>query len=220
MRNMLKKLGIPLAALLLAFLPFAATPALAQNEAAEPPKPQGTVSDMKLTDKEYSMGPADAKVVLVEYASLTCPHCAAFHASVLPGLKKEFVDTGKIRYIYRDFPLDRLALGAAMIARCAGRDSFFGFIDTFYAAQGQWSRASNPISALSNLARLGGMSQAKFEACLKDVEVQNEILRQRLEAANEFKVQATPTVFVNGERYGGGMSLAQLRTLLNRKLAE
>lgn len=216
MRNMLKKLGITLATLMFA----AMSPALAQNPAAEPPKPSGTVADMKLTDNDYSMGPADAKIVLVEYASLTCPNCANFHNTVLPGLKKEFIDTGKIRYVYRDFPLDRLALGAAMVARCAGRDSFFGYIDTFYAAQGQWSRASNPVSALGNLARLGGMSQTKYESCLKNVEVQNQILQQRLEASNDFKVQATPTVFVNGERYGGGMSLDQLRTLLNRKLAK
>lgn len=216
MRNMLNKFGIALAALIL----IGSAPVLAQNKVVEPPAPSGTVADLKLTDKEYAMGPADAKVVLVEYASLTCPHCAQFHTSVLPDIKKEFVDTGKIRYVYRDFPLDRLALGAAMVARCAGRDSFFGFIDTFYAAQGQWSRASNPISALGNLAKLGGMSQSKFEACLKDVEVQNGILQQRLEASNEFKVQATPTVFVNGERYGGGMTLDQMRTLLNRKLAE
>tara|TARA_R110002110_G_scaffold3038_2_gene15379 strand:- start:1967 stop:2608 length:642 start_codon:yes stop_codon:yes gene_type:complete len=213
---MLNKFGIALAALIL----IGSAPVLAQNKVVEPPAPSGTVADLKLTDKEYAMGPADAKVVLVEYASLTCPHCAQFHTSVLPDIKKEFVDTGKIRYVYRDFPLDRLALGAAMVARCAGRDSFFGFIDTFYAAQGQWSRASNPISALGNLAKLGGMSQSKFEACLKDVEVQNGILQQRLEASNEFKVQATPTVFVNGERYGGGMTLDQMRTLLNRKLAE
>lgn len=216
MRNMLNKFGIALAALIL----IGSAPVLAQNKVVEPPAPSGTVADLKLTDKEYAMGPADAKVVLVEYASLTCPHCAQFHTSVLPDIKKEFVDTGKIRYVYRDFPLDRLALGAAMVARCAGRDSFFGFIDTFYAAQGQWSRASNPISALGNLAKLGGMSQSKFETCLKDVEVQNGILQQRLEASNEFKVQATPTVFVNGERYGGGMTLDQMRTLLNRKLAE
>lgn len=216
MRNMLNKFGIALAALML----IGSAPALAQHKVVEPPASNGTVSDLKLTDKEYALGPADAKVVLVEYASLTCPHCARFHTAVLPDIKKEFVDTGKIRYVYRDFPLDRLALGAAMVARCAGRDSFFGFIDTFYAAQGQWSRASNPISALGNLAKLGGMSQAKFEACLKDVETQNAILQQRLEASNEFKVQATPTVFVNGERYGGGMTLDQMRTLLNRKLAE
>jgi protein-disulfide isomerase len=216
MRNMLKHFGITLAVLLLA----GTGPVLAQTTAAEPPKSSGKVADLKLTANEYTLGPADAKIVIVEYASLTCPHCAQFHTQVLPGLKKEFVETGKVRYVYRDFPHDRLALGAAMIARCAGRENFFGFIDTFYAAQGQWTGASNPLSALGNLARLGGMSQKKFDACLKNVEVQNEILRQRLEAANEFKVQTTPTVFVDGERYGGGMSLDQVRTLLNRKLAK
>jgi protein-disulfide isomerase len=216
MRNMLKHFGITLAVLLLA----GTGPVLAQTTAAEPPKSSGKVADIKLTANEYTLGPADAKIVIVEYASLTCPHCAQFHTQVLPGLKKEFVETGKVRYVYRDFPHDRLALGAAMIARCAGRENFFGFIDTFYAAQGQWTGASNPLSALGNLARLGGMSQKKFDACLKNVEVQNEILRQRLEAANEFKVQSTPTVFVDGERYGGGMSLDQVRTLLNRKLAK
>ena len=213
---MLKHFGITLAVLLLA----GTGPVLAQTTAAEPPKSSGKVADLKLTANEYTLGPADAKIVIVEYASLTCPHCAQFHTQVLPGLKKEFVETGKVRYVYRDFPLDRLALGAAMIARCAGRENFFGFIDTFYAAQGQWTGASNPLSALGNLARLGGMSQRKLDACLKNVEVQNEILRQRLEAANEFKVQSTPTVFVDGERYGGGMSLDQVRTLLNRKLAK
>ena len=213
---MLKHFGITLAVLLLA----GTGPVLAQTTAAEPPKSSGKVADLKLTANEYTLGPADAKIVIVEYASLTCPHCAQFHTQVLPGLKKEFVETGKVRYVYRDFPLDRLALGAAMIARCAGRENFFGFIDTFYAAQGQWTGASNPLSALGNLARLGGMSQKKFDACLKNVEVQNEILRQRLEAVNEFKVQSTPTVFVDGERYGGGMSLDQVRTLLNRKLAK
>lgn len=217
---MLNKTRMTLAALALAAASFGASPVSAQDNMSEPPKPNGTVADLKLTDKEYAQGPADAKVVIVEYASLTCPHCAQFHTTVLPGIKKEFVETGKVHYVYRDFPLDRLALGAAMVARCAGRDNFFGFIDTFYAAQGQWSRASNPISALGNLARLGGMSQASFEACLKNVEIQNAILQQRLEAANEFKIEATPTIFVNGERYGGGMTLDQLRTLLNRKLAE
>ena len=216
MWNMLNKFGIALAALML----IGSAPALAQNTVVEPPAPNGTVADMKLTEKDYSMGPADAKVVLVEYASLTCTHCANFHTTVLPSIKKEFVDTGKVRYIYRDFPLDRVALGAAMIASCSGRDSFFGFIDTFYATQGKWSRSPDPISALAGLAKLGGMSQTKFEACLKDVENQNGILQQRLEASNEFKVQATPTVFINGERYGGGMTLDQMRTLLNRKLAE
>lgn len=197
-----------------------AGPAAAQEKGAEPPPPSGNVADLKLSDADFAIGPADAKVTIVEYASLTCPHCAEFHTKVLPDIKKEFVETGKVRYVYRDFPLDRLALAAAMTARCAGRENFFGFIDTFYAAQGQWSRAGNPVKALGNLARLGGMSQNAFDSCLQNAEVQNAILKQRLEAANEFKINATPTVFVNGDRYSGGMTLDEMRTLLNRLLAK
>ena len=210
MRNILKHLAIPAAAVLF----MSAAPAASQNN-AQPPAPNGKVADLKLSDKDYALGPKDAKIVLVEYASLTCLHCARFHTQVLPGLKKEFIDTGKVRYIYRDFPLDRLALGAAMIARCSGRDTFFGFIETFYASQASWSRASNPAQALAKLARLGGMSQNKFDQCLQNVEIQNEILQQRLQASNDFKVQTTPTVFVNGDRYSGGMTLDQFRILLN-----
>lgn len=215
MWNIWKILGGSLVACLL----IAGTPAVAQNS-AEPPAPHGRVSDLKITDQDYAMGDPAAKVVLVEYASLTCPHCAAFHAQILPGLKKEFIDTGKVRYIYRDFPLDRLALGAAMVARCSGRESFFGFIDTFYAAQSQWSGASNPVAALANLAKLGGMNGKAFEACLQNAEVQNEVLKQRLEGSRDYKVEATPTVFVNGDRYSGGMTLEQFRTLLNRLLSD
>ena len=214
-RNILTHLAVSAAALLL----LTTVSAVAQDT-AQPPQPNGRVADLRVTDKDYTLGPTDAKIVLVEYASLTCPHCAQFHTQVLAGLKKEFIDTGKIRYIYRDFPLDRLALGAAMIARCSGRDTFFGFIETFYGSQSNWARASNPAQALAKLARLGGMSQNKFDQCLQNVDIQNEILNQRLQATNDFKVQSTPTVFVNGDRYGGGMSLDQFRTLLNRMLSE
>mgnify|MGYP001158675213 FL=1 len=210
MRYMLKYLGVTSLVVLLTV----GTDAVAQT-GANPPEPNGKVTDLRITDQDYALGPKDATIVLVEYASLTCPHCAQFHTQVLPSLKKEFIDTGMVRYIYRDFPLDRLALAAAMIGRCAGRENFIGFIDTFYNAQDQWSRSPNPIAALGKLARLGGMNQTKFDRCLNDVEIQNVILRQRLEAANDFKVQTTPTVFVNGLRYSGGMSLDQFRTLLN-----
>ena len=165
-------------------------------------------------------GDPNAKLTMIEYSSLTCPHCAQFHTTVMPAIKKEFVDSGKVRFVYRDFPLDGTALGAAMIARCAGRDSFFGFIDTFYAAQAQWAAASDPMVALANLARLGGMPKKAFDACLKNVDVQNAILAQRLEAANDYKIEATPTVFVNGAKYSGGMTADQLRTLLNRLLSK
>ena len=202
---------------------LAATVALAVSagvpQAQEPPAPSGHVLDLRLDESDYALGPSDAKVVVVEYASLTCPHCADFHKNVLPGLKKEFIDTGRIRYVYRDFPLDHVALGAAAIARCAGRPNFFGFIETFYATQDRWARASDPMDALEKLARLGGMSKEKFDSCLGDTAIGDEILKRRLEAAQEFQVTGTPTLFVNGRRYGA-MSLGEFETLLNRLLSE
>lgn len=202
---------------------LAATVALAVSagapQAQEPPAPSGEVADLRIDDSDYALGPADAKVVVVEYASLTCPHCADFHKNVLPGIKKGFIDAGKVRYVYRDFPLDRVALAAASIARCAGRPNFFGFIETFYATQDRWARASDPIAALEKLARLGGMSKEKFDGCLGDAAVGDEILKRRLEASEDFKVTGTPTLFVNGKRYGA-MSLDQFETLLGRLLSE
>ena len=203
-----------------AALLLSATLDASPNSAAQPPASNGNVADLKITEQDYALGPKDAEIVLVEYASLTCPHCAQFHTNVLPGIKNEYIKTGKVRYIYRDFPLDRLSLGAAMIARCAGQDHFFGFIETFYGAQASWSRASNPLQSLAKLARLGGMPQNKFDRCLQNVKIQNEILQQRLQAANEFKVQTTPTIFVNGDRYGGGMTLDQFRALVNGMISK
>lgn len=191
------------------------TAAAAKYKVTQPPVSDGHVSDLKLSDNDYSIGLKEAKIVLVEYASLTCPHCAQFHTKVLPGLKKEFIDTGKVRYVYRDFPLDRLALGAAMVARCSGRETFFGFIETFYNAQSRWSRSPKPEIALAKLARLGGMSQNKFNQCLQNADIQGKILQQRMQASNDFDVRTTPTVFVNGNRYDGGISLDQFRALLN-----
>ena len=210
MRQMLKFF----VALALVLKLLAVDPVAAEGKAAPPPTPDGHVSDLRISDTDYSLGPKDAEIVLVESASLTCPHCAQFHTQVLPALKKEFIDTGRVRYIYRDFPLDRMALGAAMIARCSGRETFFGFIETFYGAQSSWSRSPKPAQALAKLARLGGMLQNKFDQCLQNAKIQNEILQQRLQASSDFEVRTTPTVFVNGERYVGGMSLKQFRTLL------
>ncbi len=216
MRNIWKDI----AAAAVALTVLAASPAYAQKADAEPPAPDGQIADLKLTDNEYALGPKDAKVVIVEYASLTCPHCAQFHTTVMPAIKKEFVETGKVRFVYRDFPLDRDALAAAMIARCAGRDRYFVFLDTFYATQDRWAGASDRMGALGNLARLGGMAPKDFEACARNEEVQNAILAQRLQASTEFKVKATPTVYVNGAQYSGGMTLEQMRTLLNRLLGK
>ncbi len=167
---------------------------------------------------ERILGKADAPVTIVEYASLTCPHCAKFHVDTLPGLKKEFIDTGKVRLVYRDFPLDRNALAAAIVARCAGPARYFGFIHTFFASQSNWARSSNPVEALGKLARLGGMSKKDFDACLKNKAVSDAVLEQRLEGEKTYKVNSTPTLYINGGKYSGGLTLDQIRSVIGAML--
>lgn len=184
------------------------------------PKAEASFGDIKIGADEYVMGQADAPVTIIEYASLTCPHCAHFHANTMPGLKKELIDTGKARLVYRDFPLDQLALTASMVARCAGRGRFFGFLDTFFISQQSWSRSQNPVAAIAGIARLGGMSQEKFDACIRDQKMADAILAQRLEGDKTYGVNSTPTLIINGERYGGALTLGQIKAVIARQASK
>ncbi len=184
------------------------------------PKAETEFGTIEIGADEFTLGRSDAPITIVEYASLTCPHCARFHADILPALKTEFIDTGKVRIVFRDFPLDRLALAAAMTARCAGRDRYFGFIDTFFARQASWARDSDPLGALGRLARLGGMSQADFDACLKNQAVGDAVLKQRQTGEKTFKINSTPTLIINGAKYSGGLNLDQLRAVIAAMLSK
>ena len=117
---------------------------------------------------ERVLGKAGAPVTIIEYASLTCPHCAAFHKDVLPQLKAKYVDTGKVKIVYRDFPLDGRATLAAMVARCAPPERYFGFLDALFRSQTQWGRAEDPKKALAQIAKVGGMGDAESDACMKN----------------------------------------------------
>jgi len=182
--------------------------------ASAAPKPDGDFGTLAISADDFILGKADAPVTIVEYASLTCSHCARFHTGTLPGLKKEFIETGKARLIFRDFPLDRVALAGSMIARCAGRERYFGFIETFYASQANWAKDGNPVAALGKLARLGGMSPGEVDACLKNQAIGDAVLKQRLEGEKIFKIDSTPTLFVNGKKFSGGLTLEQFRAVV------
>lgn len=186
---------------------------------AAAPKPDDTFDSVPLDKTDMVLGNADAPVTIVEYASLTCPHCAQFHGEVLPKIKRAYIDTGKAKLVYRDFPLDRLALSGSMLARCARPQRYFGFIDLLFKDQMRWSRARNPMQALGRLARLGGMSQAKFDACLKDEAVQRIVLEQRLAGGRRYKINSTPTLIVNGRKYSGGLTFDQIRAVLEPMLS-
>ncbi len=162
------------------------------------------------------MGAADATVTVIEYASLTCPHCASFHNDTLPRLKQAYIDTGKVKLIYRDFPIDGLALRAAMLARCSEPAQYFGKIEVLYRNQEAWSRVSDPIAALHRIGRLAGMSDQKIDACLNDREAGDTILGARLRASKEHDVNTTPTFIINGQKITGAQPFEEFDKILRK----
>ncbi len=145
------------------------------------------------------MGDPQAPVTLTEFASLTCPHCANFHQNYLPAIKKDFIDTGKVKLVFNDFPLDGLALAGSMLARCAGEKRYFGFVEVLFRSQQTWSRAPNPRQALMQVARLGGISDTDFEACLANQELLTGIQKGAADATKEFGISSTPSFLINGK---------------------
>ncbi|MGE0095699.1 MAG: DsbA family protein [Alphaproteobacteria bacterium] len=152
---------------------------------------------------ERVLGKADAPVTIIEFASLTCPHCKDFEINVLPKLKTAYIDTGKVKFVYRDFPLDGRALLAAMVARCAPKDRYFAFLDALFRSQESWARAQDPVQALGQVARVGGMSQADFDACIKNQALFEAIKKDALEAQSQYKIESTPTFIINGKKMDG-----------------
>lgn len=164
---------------------------------------------------ERVLGKDDAPVTIIEYASKTCPHCAAFHADRLPTIKEEYIETGKAKLVYRDFPLDQLSLVAAMMARCAPPERYFGLVDIFYKAQASWSRAPDPVAELTKIGRLAGLTEAKVDACLKDRELYAAILERRRQGEQEYAVDGTPYILIDGARIDGNAPMERFREALD-----
>lgn len=162
------------------------------------------------------LGNPDAPVTIIEYASLTCPHCAHFHSETLPDLKKNWIETGKARLVYRDFPLDGLALRAATLATCMEGDRYFNFLDALYKSQSQWARSSDPVAALGQMARLAGMDDATFQKCSSDKDSMNKILTRQQNAQEVYQINSTPSFVVNGQKITGSLGLEQFEEILNQ----
>lgn len=188
------------------------------TQVASAPKAAASLDDVPISADDFILGKKDAPVTIVEYASMTCPHCAQFHKAVLPVIKKDYIEKGLVRLVYRDFPLDNMALTASVVARCSGQERYFAFVDVIFAQMDKWARDSNPVAGLSRIARLGGMSQTEFDACMKNEEITKKVLEQRLEANKKYGVQSTPSLIVNGDFYSGGLSVDQLRAVIDAKL--
>src|SRR5262245_6596735 len=183
---------------------------LAQRVPAQGAAPSAPISSEELLQPgplgEMSMGPDNAQVTIVEYASMTCPHCAHFHEQTLPELKKRYIDTGKVRFIFREFPFDPLAAGAFMLARCAEKDKYFPMIDALFSQQTTWA-VQKPIEPLFAIAKQAGYTKETFEACLANQKVLEGIEWVRSRGAQKFGVDSTPTFFINGTRHKGALSI-------------
>ena len=193
------------AAALLGSMPFAAADTTPEELMRPGPLP------------DIVLGKADAPVTVVEYASLTCPHCAAFSKGTFPALKTKYIDTGKVRFVFREFPLDELAAAAAMMARCIDKENgekAMAVIEVLFNSQDKWA-VRNPIPPLQQIGKQAGLSQQAFDDCLKDQTLYNNVLAMRERASKEYKVESTPTLFVNGKMIKGGASIEELEKAID-----
>jgi protein-disulfide isomerase len=180
----------------------------------------GAQAGLSITKDDRILGNPDAPITIIEYASLTCPHCAHFTNEVLPELKKKWIDTGKAKLVLREFPLDEPALRAAMIARCAPPDRFYAYVDALFATQDKWVMAKDYREALARIVKLGGMRQDEFDNCLKNTNLENKILEERLAASKELDVNSTPTFFINGTKFTGAPSVEEFDKALSALAAK
>jgi protein-disulfide isomerase len=179
-------------------------------------------ADPKLAEKLHQPGPlpekvfgrADAPVTVVEYASLTCHHCINFHVNTWPAFRAKYVDTGQVRFIVREFPLDALATAGFMLARCAGEAKWYPMVDVLYRTKESWGHAPNPADALLQISRQAGFTQDSFNACLSDQTLFTNIRAVSERGSKEFGVNSTPTFFVNGQRHTGALTLEEFDRIL------
>ncbi len=180
---------------------------------------QGLYQNMPLEDQ--TMGNQNAKVTLLEYASMTCPHCKAFHEQILPDIKKAYIDTGKVKYVLRPFPFDgdRRGEAAFMLAKCAPNDNYYAMLDALFASQQNWAGKGKPVPELLRISKLSGMTETDFKACLSDQELLNRIINGRNLAVQKFNVRATPTIFINDQRFSEPATVESLSAALDGALA-
>jgi len=154
------------------------------------------------TDEEFFLGNKDAKIVVIEYASMTCIHCANFHKQVYPKIKKNYIDTNKIKFIFRDFPLDKQALFASVLAKCAPKDKYYNFVKLILTNQEKWiSNDDAFMNKLRNIGKLAGLNENKINSCFKDEKMVDNIIRTRSIGEEKYNISSTPSLIINEKKY-------------------
>lgn len=197
------------------------------NEEAEKNTVQRDETLLQINADESVLGDKNAPVTLIEYASLSCPHCAMFYREAFEKIKTEYIDAGKVKFVYRDFPLNQQALVAAMVAACRTGDEqetrsekYYGFVKALFKTQDSWAFDPKYIERLEAIAKLDGMSSESFKKCIDDQKLQNKMLQMRMEAAKSLQLHSTPTFFINGEVSEGYVDYLTLKKIIDKKLSE
>jgi len=213
---------LTLAALLALFLPaVVVAPGVSPARAAAP---DASVQLAEDTDAIYPddlyLGKSDAKVTVIEYASLSCPHCANFNKEVLPKIKADYIDKGLVRWIFRDYPLNGPAMQAAILAHCGSPMRYFSLVDTLFQSQDFWLTQPQPLVALKQIGGSVGIDEKSFDACLADEALKTKILTRAQEAQSKYKVDSTPTFVIKGQTHAGELPYGDFKKLLDDALGQ
>lgn len=206
---------------LLILLLLLTTPFIAScNEAKTTSEKQKDLSVLEIGPNDYTVGDKNAKVTFIEYSSLSCHHCKDFHASVFPKLKAEYIDSGKVQYVYRGLPINRSAFAGSKLTMCVDREKFFTMVSALFESQASWAYDEKYLGSLENIAKLAGISSEKFKQCQESKKLEDDILKVVMEASSKLHLQATPTFFINKEEVSGSRPYAEFKKIIDKKLSE
>tara|TARA_Y100001970_G_scaffold163915_1_gene200292 strand:+ start:26 stop:637 length:612 start_codon:yes stop_codon:yes gene_type:complete len=181
-----------------------------------------TVSVLDIDDSDFYIGDPNAPVTIIEYASMSCNHCADFHNNTLEEIKKEYVDTGKVMFVFRDFPFNYPALAGSMMMRCVPSNVRYDYMNALYKLQNKWvSRDMAKTKAeLYKIMQSGGMQQEEFDSCLANVDLENDLLDGVMRAQGEFNIRSTPSFIINGNLFSGNKNIKEFRQIIDKILSE
>ena len=179
-------------------------------------------SALDITEKDFVIGNEDSKITIIEYASLSCSHCADFHVNTLETLKKEYIDTGKVKMVFRDYPFNYPALLGSMVLRCIPENYRYDYMNALFKLQPDWVNKKNKktIQELYKIMQSGGMTKDEYDACIYNTELENEILKGVMEAQNQFNIKSTPSFIIDGKLIEGNKSIKEFRQIIDKILSQ